>query len=89
MRLLYCKECQDLIKLKPAISVCSCGETTGSITSDNFAEFDGPAIPVAIDNKTFYKAIGERKNSGKGINFLAFVVSKKTNTFKQMINGNR
>jgi hypothetical protein len=64
MKLLYCPECDDLIKLplsnmlgdETHYRCCFCGESWGRYIDVENAEYGGKAIPFGIDNNSFILA---------------------------------
>lgn len=81
MKLIYCKECCDIVKLNLLRSTCNCGECWGIYLNDLVsAVIHGPAIPLGIDNLSFIEALKERHVKGLGKEFTAFVIPEECDT---------
>ena len=54
MKLFYCPQCHDVMKLHVYLRQCYCGESGGFYKRDGLnAVLIGEAIPVGIDNFSF------------------------------------
>ena len=79
MKLIYCKNCSDIVGMNPnddSPRECSCGESSGIYTDNKTLEVTGPAVPIGIDNTTFRRAVYGRPSHGKGRTFVAFVIPR-------------
>lgn len=71
MKLLYCLECEDVIKLKlGTMRHCDCGKVFGRYIDNSHAEVSENAISLAIGNGSLYNAINDsqfnyRNSNGK------------------------
>ena len=74
MKLIYCKKCQDIVRLDTDPRKCGCGKSSGCYIDDLRAEIKGPCIPIGIDNRSFCVAVTRRPQSGLGSRFEAFVI---------------
>lgn len=83
MKLIYCPECHDIIKLNYGLHECICKSSWGHYTDTLNAVYGGQAIPLGIHNKSFVQAIKNQSNSGLGERFEAFVIPRHCDTFKQ------
>jgi len=88
MKLIFCKKCNDVIKLryKENSLTCQCGASGGYYLKDGLhAKIWGEAIPLGIDNISLKKAILCRNLSDKNyVGFFdAFVIPKKCDTVKE------
>lgn len=65
MKLLFCRECRDVINLLSEVKSCSCGKTSGKYLEDNeHAEYSGEfAVPFAIDNFSFFARMNKEADS--------------------------
>jgi len=83
MKLLFCKNCHDIIRLTEKVKHCECGKVSGQYYSDRItAWYDGEdAVPLGIANSTFVKALQNQPNKGTGFEFTAFVIPKECETF--------
>lgn len=84
MKLLYCPKCGDIIRLiRRSWRECECGEIRGRYTTELLAEYQGEAIPLAIDNISFKEALKNQPEEGLGFRFESFVIPKKCSTIKR------
>jgi len=84
MKLIYCPECKDIIKLNYGLHECICKASWSHYLEDGLnAVYGGLAIPLGIHNNTFIQAIENQPDMGLGRNFIAFVIPKQCDTFKQ------
>ena len=75
MKLLFCKHCEDIVKLSYATRYCQCGATGGHYKVDGLnAVYYGPAIPLGFANLSFRKALRSQPEFGKGTDYKAFVI---------------
>ena len=81
MKLIFCPECQDVVKLQRVYRTCSCGSSGGMYRSDGLnAIISGKTIPIGIANKSLAEAIKHRPAHGQGAEFCAFVIPEKCET---------
>ena len=77
MKLLYCKTCEDIVKLTKATRTCRCGATGGHYKVDGYnAIYYGPAIPLGFTNGSFIEAIRNQPEYGDGYRYTSFVIPK-------------
>ena len=60
MKLLFCKACHDLIRLHPEphhLRQCRCQKCLGFYLDDREAYFQGPCIPLGIDNNSLAEVV--------------------------------
>ena len=83
MKLLLCKNCQDVIRLvQEEVRTCRCGKVSGKYINDLDAIYSGDdAIPLGFANSTLVKAIVNQPEDGWGKEFTAFVIPKNCPTF--------
>ena len=88
MKLIFCRECQDVFKLDYSIKTCKCGKCYGKYLSDGLtAEVNKEAVILGINNNSLVGTLRE-SNFGKltskymGDRFEAFVISPKCDTIK-------
>jgi hypothetical protein len=88
MKLLFCKNCQDVIRLvQEEKRTCSCGKVSGRYINDLDAIYSGKeAIPIGFANSSFAHAIANQPEKDWGKEFTAFVIQKKCNTFAKVRN---
>jgi len=85
MKLVYCKECNSVVRLiAERERVCECGRSGGQYKKDGLnAEFFGEnAVPIGFANSSFKEAIQDRPHSGPGSIFTAFVIPTVCGTMK-------
>jgi len=84
MKLIFCKECTDVVRLKTSkIKYCDCGQSYGMYTDELNAWYQGPCVPLGFANSTFLRALQNQPESGWGENFDAFVIEKDCPTFRK------
>lgn len=84
MKLIFCTECHDIVKLTLETRSCKCGLCSGKYLNDVVAEYSGPAVPLGIDNSSFAEALRTQPRWGMGRVFTGFVIPKVCNTFKKL-----
>lgn len=76
MKLIFCKNCHDIVKLTKKLRKCECGKSWGQYLPNGLdARIDGEAIPLGIANGSFVKAI-KNQDDFISIRFDAFVIEK-------------
>jgi hypothetical protein len=83
MKLLYCNECGDIIKLKyRKVSFCQCARAWGIyVNTLDAVHYNG--VPIGIENKSFFAALEKRPSKGAGRIFKAFVIPEDCETITQ------
>ena len=85
MKLIYCTECLDIVKLYSEPRKCRCGQSSGHYIDDINAEYTGKAIPIGFGNNSFDHAIKNQPNYDiLGIRFYAFVIPRVCATFRKV-----
>lgn len=85
MKLVYCRECTDVVRLFHEIRRCRCGKSWGRYTDERNAEIGGPCIPVGIAWASFAAALaGYRKSSDRSIRFDTFLIENPCRTVKHV-----
>lgn len=85
MKLIFCPECQDVLKLDFGEVWCSCEASSGWYENDGLnAVYCGSAIPLGFANGSLVKAIENQPDEGMGKCFVAFVIPKSCPTFRKM-----
>lgn len=84
MKLILCKNCQDVIRLMREKRFCKCGKCCGKYTDDLNAWYAGGefVVPLGFNNGSLVKAVNNQPEEGLGENFSAFVIPKSCSTFK-------
>lgn len=84
MKLIFCPECWDVVKL--AVSAerkCECGKSYGRYKEDRLnAYIGGLAIPLGFANPSLVAALDEQPEKGPGRRFEAFVIEKNCPTIE-------
>lgn len=85
MKLIFCRSCSDLIRLRESIfeQWCKCGASSGRYIDHINAIYSGEAIPLGLLNNELVAAIENQPESGQGKVFTAFVIPKQCPTFKK------
>lgn len=84
MKLIYCRNCSDILNLKFREKKCGCGKSGGWFTDGQKAVYWGECIPIEVDNHSFLKAIRNQSKSGLRRRFKTFVISRKCDVFKKI-----
>lgn len=81
MKLLYCQDCGDLIKLKEKKPTsCECGKSGGMLLEASKASYYGDnATPIEVINRSFLSAIQNHAASKTAAYFDTFFTSENTN----------
>jgi hypothetical protein len=83
MKLIFCKECSDVVRLTTEkIKQCDCGKSSGQYTDNLYAWYKGPCIPLGFANSSFLSALRNQPEKDWGETFTAFVIEKECKTFK-------
>lgn len=86
MKLLLCKECQDIIRLVDVKRTCKCGKVGGRYIDDlNAVYFGDMAVPIGFANSSLVSAVRNQPKNGMGENFTAFVIPKVCSTYKLVL----
>jgi hypothetical protein len=84
MKLLFCKSCQDVIRLIDTERSCRCGSTRGRYVNETLAVYSGAdAVPIGFANRSFARAVRSQPRSGNGLVFEAFVIAAECDTFER------
>lgn len=83
MKLIFCLECHDVVRLFHEDRACRCGGSGGRYTDTLNAEIWGTCVPLGFENRAFAVALQKRpEGPGKGSRFLAFVIPKICDTVR-------
>jgi hypothetical protein len=82
MKLVACRDCQDIFKLSYEQRSCKCGNTWGYYKEDGLhAVYGGAsAVPLGIANESLRAAVIAQPLYGWGKRFEAFVIPKNCET---------
>lgn len=78
MKLLYCLECHDTVRLFKTTRTCECGATGGRYLDASKAEVFGDGVPFGILNNEFDEAITERTDDWPGVWFHGFIIPRNS-----------
>ena len=82
MKLLFCRSCGDIFRLRYAEKQCECGQTKGRYLNREDAEYSGEhAVPMGIGNYALDNAIRNQPKEGEGKRFDALVIPEICNSF--------
>lgn len=84
MKLIYCPNCKDIVKLTKIYRTCFCGQSSGKYLDMVSAEIHGLAIPIAFVNTELESVTQCRPKTN--VYFDAFVIGEDAVTIK---NGNK
>jgi len=89
MKLIYCPNCHDVVKMADSLSArpntCDCGQSWGEYTDNGLnAVYGGLAVPLGFDNFTLMRALRHRPQSGDGARFTAFVIPHECDTCRKV-----
>lgn len=66
MKLMFCKECYDIVKLTYELRECECGQCSGRYGPDGLqAHISGPALAMGVLNDSFTYALEKRLKDSK------------------------
>lgn len=83
MKLILCKNCEDIVRLTSDKRSCACGLAWGRYTDQVNAEINDNATPLGFANSSFVNAIMNRPKGGNsGAEFTAFVIQEDCPTIK-------
>ena len=81
MKLIFCPNCEDVVKLHYNNRHCLCGDAWGYYRDDGLnAVIGGKAVPLGFDNSSLVTALKERPADGMGRRFVAFVIPEQCPT---------
>lgn len=67
MKLLFCKQCQDIVALRRVHRACECGESGGKYLDDGLhAVVDGPCHLIGFANSTLQRAYWLHEDQPEG-----------------------
>lgn len=82
MKLILCRRCLDVLRLRFDKRECACGASWGVYNDDLNATIGGQAIPLGFANSSFVAAVQDQPESGLGRRFEAFVIPKQCPTIE-------
>ena len=90
MKLLYCRNCHDIVRLSHRLKSCECGLCKGMYSDERHAQYTGEfAIPVGIANESFTDAIANQPKTSNedghsDVTFDAFVIPEDCATLERI-----
>lgn len=86
MKLIYCKQCDDVFKLDLIEKQCKCKESSGRRTRDEKFLYYGPyAVPISINDSSLKHACNNRPLFGFGNKFESFVIPINSSLIRKKI----
>jgi len=86
VKLIYCTDCHDVVRLVREKRRCKCGKC-GGYYKDHFdaVYWGAPAVPLGFANNDLLRAVGmQPEQPGPGERFEAFVIPKKCSTMEKI-----
>ena len=81
MKLIFCSQCYDVVKLHFDRRKCLCGKVWGYYKSDGLnAVISTNAIPLGFANSSLVEALKSRPKTGWGKRFEAFIIPEQCDT---------
>lgn len=81
MKLILCKQCQDIVRPYPRETrYCNCGDVKVECLNELdiiVTATEEWAVPIGFNNHSFLNAVREQPDSGMGRDFTAFVIPRK------------
>ena len=86
MKLILCKNCEDIVRLRKEERFCKCGKCSGKYTDNLNAWYKGGdnVVPLGFANSSLISALRNQPKEGWGENFTAFVIPEICDTFKKI-----
>jgi hypothetical protein len=75
MKLIYCRACQDIVRLHTTERPCICGRSRGRYRNDRVVQVFGPCGVLGIPNFGFLKAVNDPTHLLGG-DFKAFLIAE-------------
>lgn len=83
MKLIYCPNCHDVVRLELNHRQCKCGKAYGHYLKDGLnGVISSKAIPLGFNNFSLIPALENRPASGMGEKFEAFVIPVECPTIR-------
>ena len=84
MKLILCRECQDVVRLiEDEERQCKCGKCKGQYIDDLNAWYEGEkCTPLGFANSSLVNAVMNQPEKDWGKTFTAFVIEKDCPTFE-------
>lgn len=83
MKLIFCKQCHDVLRLFSYDRKCACGKSGGYYLDNINAVYYGTAVPLGFDNRTLSAAVANQPAGGMGACFVSFVIPVVCDTFRK------
>ena len=82
MKLIFCKDCQDVIKIDRDMRTCKCGKAKAYLTDHINAIVNDHAIVLGFSNPSLANAFKIKPTIHFGSRFEAFIISKEAKSIK-------
>lgn len=88
MKLLYCRDCRDVVRLFADMNYCRCGGARGRYLDSLNAVYSGEsAVPLGFHNASLAAAVADQPDRPPGRRFEAFVIETGCRTFVKVESG--
>ena len=85
MKLLYCTECDNIVKLKfDYPKECACGSVGGQYLDKVNIEYWGNPILIGFANESFKRAVEKVPWPTWGVEFIAFIFSPEASSVRKV-----
>ena len=84
MKLFFCDQCQDVVRMVGRWRRCECGKAAGRYVDTVLAQVTGTAIPLGFDNREFVNALHSHRRLQLTENFRAFIIEHPCRTIEQV-----
>lgn len=85
MRLLYCKTCEDVVRLarRDEDRHCECGRSFGRMVDHGVVVVGGPSLVLGVTEPQLLRAVNNVPATGEGPRFFAFVMPSNSPTVRK------
>ena len=78
MKLVYCPECRDVVRLIHTARRCSCWQCQGFVNGQGVAHYTGPAVPLEIPDVSIRAAMADDpKKNGPRMRIVLYRVNPR------------
>ena len=84
MKLMYCKECHDIVNISSVQRICNCGKCRSVYIDSLNIEYSGPGLIIGINNTHFVAALVNRMTDKKNHEFTAFFIQEDCNSTRKV-----
>ena len=76
MKLMVCRRCDDVVKLRDYERKCECGKARGQYDAQGRGVIRGPGMAIAFSNFDYPAAQAARHKTKRGAQFTAWFIEK-------------